>query len=185
MRISARILASQFGISTESVLEILTKHTSRQIQVDDEIIINPEEQQRLLLTFACISAKCHSCNREYLFNQRMCTCTKLLGRCPTCQHYTSFSLINKKFLGRNEYRCEKCEADVSACTAKSNKYCYQWAGKHGTDWLSMCPVCEEIAPRDDNGSAGKKNSYWDAFWGGVGRGLEQIAESELKNRKKK
>lgn len=185
MRISATILARQFEVNADSVLEVLKKHTSRSIEVDDEVIVNPEEQQRLLLTLACISAKCHSCAREYSFDQKMCLCGKLLGRCPACQYYTSFILANKRLIGRNEYKCEKCNANVSECSSKSNKYCYQWAGKHGIDWLPMCPVCEDASPRPNSGPGGKPNQYWEAFWGGVGKGIEQIAESEFKNRKKK
>jgi len=180
MRLRADFLAKEFEVNADSALELLNKFSSKELEITDELIVSPEQREDIVLMLASHTAKCRSCSNEYYLEQKTCSCGKKLGRCPACQHYTSFRMRKKTLIGRDEYECERCDAQVAACASNCNKHCYQWAARNGTEWPSRCPVCQHNSPAMD-----ERKPWWQSFLEGAGNGLEFLVRTSIENRQKK
>ena len=143
MRLSVQKLSEHFEIPTDAVHSIVNAVMSTpQASESQQFVLVPEQRELLLLALALHGAQCRQCGMEFQYYAINCKCNRKVGRCPTCQRYTSFSIAEKCYLGRDEYTCDLCGTRVVSCKASLHKYCFRWTAKYGDAWPDNCPECQ-------------------------------------------
>lgn len=142
MKMNAKALALHFELPEETVLEVLRAFSETpQLGGDEAARLDAPVRAVVVEWLADNSARCRGCASEPEPSARVCTCRRLLGRCPVCNRRTSFSLQRGRWIGRDEYRCDACSAEVAPCQGERS-HCGWWAPLVGRTWRRFCPRCE-------------------------------------------
>lgn len=151
MRMSVSRISKIFDLNPISIVKYIQHDIGYTVEnFEDDLILSHKDLTQILFVCATQAAACNACKEEYIFTRKICRCGQVLGRCPHCIKYTSFSLKERRKLGRDEYSCDLCSADVAACEHKEGENCYYWAPREGSKWNRYCPSCESDPQRRES-----------------------------------